>query len=244
MSLVVKRFPMRQRGAVLLLLLAVIGLGAASLLMSGVARFDTRAGPERKTAAALKEARDALIGYAATHGRLPRPARDAGSGREFDGRCDSEQSCTGFLPWVTLGIAPGDGWGRLLRYSVTPVMTSAPLNPTVAVGTKTVLSRQGERLVYLAGSPDCSLGSQCPAAVVLSNGRDNYGVSVHGIAQRGAAADNLDERANALGASAFMQRARSDGRHPGGEFDDQLAWIGVDALLGPMSRARTLPRAE
>jgi hypothetical protein len=234
----------QQRGAVLLLLLAVIGLGAASLLMSGMARYDTRAAPERKTEAALKEARDALIGFAATHGRLPRPARDPASGREFDGRCDSEQSCTGLLPWVTLGIAPGDGWGRLLRYSVTPVMTSAPVHPTVAVGTKAVLTRAGAQLVYLAGHPSCSLGSQCPAAIVLSSGRDNLGVSLAGIFQPGSASANVDERANAQASSAFMLRARSDGRHPGGEFDDQLAWITVDALLGRMSRAQVLPRAE
>lgn len=237
----------RQNGAALLLLLTVVGLGAASVMMNGVARFDLRAEPERKTEAALKEARDALIGFALANGRLPRPARETASGREFDGRCDTEQSCTGFLPWTSLGIAPGDGWGRLLRYSVTPMMTTAPVQPTIAVGTKRIVSRDGEQLVYLAGHPDCSLGRQCAAAVVLSSGRDNLGVSLFGVAQPGSSTNNRDERANAVASTAFMRRARSagvarDGRpDPGGEFDDQLAWISVDALLSRMSRAGVLP---
>ena len=241
--------PARQGGAALLLLLAVLGLGAASVLMKGIARFDTRAGPERKTAAALKEARDALVGFAATHGRLPRPALDAVSGREFNGRCDTDASCSGYLPWKTLGISPGDGWGRLLRYSATPVMTTAPLHPTVAVGKRTVLTRHGERLVYLVGNPECSLGRQCAAAVVLSSGRDNLGVSVHGVVQPGTATRNVDERVNALAGTVFVLRARGDGRggdphHQGGEFDDQLVWIPVDTILNRMSRAHMLPRAE
>ncbi len=236
---------LRQRGAALLLLLAVVGLGAVSVFLNGVARFDLRAAPERQTEAALRQARDALIGFALANGRLPRPARETASGREFDGRCDTEQSCTGFLPWASLGIPPGDGWGRLLRYSVTPVMTTAPLQPTIAVGTKSVVTRLDERLVYLAGNANCSLGFQCAAAVVLSSGRDNLGVSVAGIAQPGSATTNRDERANAVAHTVFMQRARSDGtRGQGGEFDDQLAWISVDALLNRMSRARVLPRGE
>ncbi len=229
----------------MLLLLAVLGLGAASVFMNGVARFDLRTAPERRTEQALKEARDALIGFALSHGRLPRPARETASGREFDGRCGDDASCTGFLPWASLGIAPGDGWGRLLRYSVSPVMTTAPLQTTIAVGTKTVLTRRGAGLAYVVGHPDCSLGSQCAAAVVLSSGRDNLGVTLQGVAQPGDSSSNADERANARASTAFMLRARAgDARAPGGEFDDQLAWISVDQLLGPMSRARVLPRGE
>lgn len=233
----------RQRGAVLLVLLAVLGLGAASVLMSGVARLDGRATPERRTALALKQARDALIGYAAANGRLPRPAPDAASGREYDGRCDTERSCTGFLPWVTLGITPGDGWGRLLRYSVTPVLTSAPLQASRAVGTKTVLTRRPDGLAYLTGNAQCALGAQCAAAVVLSGGRDGAGVTAQGQVQPGLAG-STDEQANLLADTAFMRRARSGAGSAGGQFDDQLVWISVDTVLNRMSRAGMLPRGD
>ena len=62
----------RQDGAALLLLLAVVGMGAASLLMSGMAKTDMHAGPERRSAAALAQAREALIGFALANGRLGR----------------------------------------------------------------------------------------------------------------------------------------------------------------------------
>lgn len=278
----------RQHGVVLLLLLAVLGLGAASLFLSGAGRVDTRAAPERRTSVALKEARDALLGFAVANGRLPRPARDPATGREADALCTSEQSCTGLLPWTTLGIAAGDGWGRLLRYSVTPALTISPIDPAQAGGSKSVLTRQRERLVYLAGSAECARATPglapsavppgapggaaagtpagaptigpaavaangaaatapaipCPAAIILSSGRDNYGISLAGIPQRGRTSGNRDERANALSSTVFMMRARSEPNHPGGEFDDQLVWITPDALLKTMQRARVLARTE
>ena len=83
----------RQRGAALLLLLLLLGLGAAALLMGAFGRPDP--GPrERATLAALAGAREALLGYAARTGRLPRPAASA-----LDGRESAPASC------------PGSRWG-------------------------------------------------------------------------------------------------------------------------------------
>ncbi|MDQ1831714.1 hypothetical protein [Massilia scottii] len=235
----------RQDGAALLLLLAVAGLGAASLLMSGMAKTDMHAGPERRSAAALAQAREALLGFALANGRLPRPALESGGGREFEGRCDSEARCTGLLPWVTLGLAPGDGWGKLLRYSVSPVMSAAPIQPTVAFGTKSVLTRRAGRLAYQVGAAECSMATQCAAAVVLSHGREQGGISVHGVRQPPTSGTNLDERVNAGATTTFVQRARErDPSLAGGEFDDQLVLVPVGILFNRMSLARTLPHGE
>lgn len=235
----------RQHGAALLLMLAVVGLGAASLLMSGVSRTDTQSGPERRTGAALAQAREALIGFALVNGRLPRPAQEGGGGREFDGRCDSEERCSGLLPWVTLGLVPGDGWGKLLRYSVTPAMSAAPIQPTVAFGTKAVLTRRDGQLAYQTGGADCSMATQCGAAVVLSYGREHGGTSVHGVRQPGSSATNLDERFNAAATSTFIARALNrDPGLAGGEFDDQLLLLQVGTLFNRMSLARSLPQGE
>ena len=235
----------RQRGAALLLMLALVGLGAASLLMQGIGRADLDARPQRLSAHALRDAKEALIGYAVAHGRLPRPALPGGRGSEFDGHCNDEQSCTGLLPWVTLGLAPGDGYGKLLRYSVTAQLTSAPVRPTLAVGTKAVVTRRDAELVYLAGAPECTMGSRCAAAVVLSMGRDNGGISLQGVAQAGASTTNLDERANAGASATFMARPLNrDARSRGGEYDDQLVWVPFEILLNRMSLAGKLPRNE
>jgi hypothetical protein len=235
----------RDRGAALLLMLAVLGLGAASLLMSGIGKTDTQSGPERRSRAALAQAREALIGFAVLNGRLPRPALDGGGGREFDGRCDSEERCSGLLPWLTLGIAPGDGWGKLLRYSVTPAMSAAPIQPTVAFGTKAILTRRDGRLAYQAGAGNCSMATACGAAVVFSYGREHGGSSVHGVRQRDASSTNADERFNAAAIATFIERPLSRDPHAaGGEFDDQLVLLPVDVLFHRMSLARSLPQGE
>ena len=72
----------RQRGAALLLLVAVLGLGAASLLINAFSRNTAEAERQQRTLATLAQAREALLGFAATNGRLPRPAASALDGRE------------------------------------------------------------------------------------------------------------------------------------------------------------------
>ncbi|NHZ92135.1 hypothetical protein F2P45_24470 [Massilia sp. CCM 8733] len=235
----------RQHGAALLLMLAVVGLGAASLLMSGIGKTDTQSGPDQRSRTALAQAREALIGFAVVNGRLPRPALDDGGGREFDGRCDSEERCSGLLPWVTLGIAPGDGWGKLLRYSVTPAMSTAPIQPTVVFGTKSIVTRSGGQLVRQVGAPVCSMATQCGAAVVFSYGREHGGISVAGVRQPDTSTTNADERFNALAVATFIERPLGrDPLAPGGEFDDQLVLLPVGILFNRMSLARSLPQGQ
>lgn len=232
-----------QSGQALLILVAVIGLGAASLFMSAMGSPRLDSAREQRTMAALQEAREALIGFAVTHGRLPRPAISASDGNENPAPCGSEAACTGLLPWTTLGVPRTDAWGKLLRYSVTPVYTSAPLQRTSAVATKTVLTRAGGgQIVYRAGNPDCTLGSPCEAAIVYSNGRNNFGINAAGILQSNGAQGNVDEAANNVATLNFMVRpATDDARVPGGPFDDLLVWIDPQQLYAPMAQARVLP---
>jgi type II secretory pathway pseudopilin PulG len=218
----------RQRGAVLLILVAVLGLGSASLFLNAYNRQYSDIRREQATLAALAEAREALQGFAAAHGRLPRPAPE-GSGGSEGPACTDDRSCTGLLPWRSLGIRGADAWGRALHYSVTPVFTAAPLQRTSAVATRTVLTRlPSGQVTYIAGNPGCSLGSPCLAAVLWSGGRDH--------------AAGGDEAANRRATLHFMSRPGSrDDRVPGGPFDDLVAWLTPDQLYGQMARARVLP---
>lgn len=233
----------RQRGAVLLLLVAVLGLGAASLFLASAGRPRLEAGRELRTLEIMREAREALVGFAVTHGRLPRPAISAANGTESPAPCMSEQACTGYLPWATLGLPRTDAWGRLLRYSVTPVFTEAPLQRTAAFGTKTVLTRAGGgAIAYVAGNPDCSLGSPCMAAIIHSTGRDNFGTSEQGVVQANGATGNVDEAANIAAVQHFMRRpATHDPAAPGGVYDDLVDYIDQQALFVQMTRANVLP---
>ncbi len=233
----------RQRGATLLILLTVVALGAASLFIGAHAHDDRRQQQDRRTLAAISEAREALLGFAVSHGRLPRPATSALDGAENPLPCVTEPSCTGFLPWTTLATARTDSWGKLLRYSVTPEYTNAPVLRVSAVGTKTVLTRDAAgAITYLAGNPSCVPGSSCLVAVIYSAGRDNFGTSALGIAQPNVSTTNIDEAANDRAVRDFMSRpASDDARAPGGEFDDLVGFIAPGQLYQQMARAGALP---
>src|SRR5471032_1227554 len=151
-----------QRGAALLLLLAMTSIGAATLLVSALGRSGLEARRQQLTVRRLGQASEALLGYASTYGRLPRPAVSATDGNEREQACDTEDSCTGLLPWVTLGIAGSDAWGKRLRYSVTPEYTQVPVRRISAIATKTVQTRASNgQLAYIVGQDECTLAAPC-----------------------------------------------------------------------------------
>lgn len=235
----------RQRGAALLLLLAMTSVGAAGLLISALSRDGAQQQQRRTllTLARMAQAREALVGYAAANGRLPRPAVSATDGNESPTQCVSEQDCTGFLPWVTLGVDGADAWGKLLRYSVTPVYTRSPVQRISAIATKTVQGRDASgESYYLAGQSSCDPGAQCAPLVLLSHGRGNFGTSALGVAQANTGRGNLDERQNAEASLHFIDRAaNADPAAPGGEFDDLVLTVPLSYLYKQMTAAHRLP---
>ncbi|WP_338761209.1 hypothetical protein [Massilia sp. METH4] len=235
--------PRRQRGSALLVLLAIGSLGFAAVLIGAFGRSDVERQRERRTQAILAQASDALVGFASTHGRLPRPAISATDGRERPERCAGEADCSGFLPWVTLGVEGADSWGKRLRYSVTPAYTVTPVLRLSAVATKRILTRDGAgNLRYEAGQDQCLIYAQCLPAVVYSQGRANLGTSTAGLPQANAARNNVDEIANDIGVAEFVRRpASADPGTPGGPFDDLLIGIPLTPLYERMAAARALP---
>lgn len=233
----------RQRGAMLLILLMILGLGAASVLISAFGNTNLPARREQRTQLLLAQAKDALIGFAAANGRLPRPAISATDGRENPALCANDIQCTGALPWVALGVDGADAWGKRLRYSVTPELTTYTFQQSLAVATRTVQQRDAAgELSYLAGGPACTFSAQCAALVVLSHGKNNYGASVLGIPQENTGLANEDETLNSAASAHFISRvATGNPSAPGGEFDDQVSWVAMDLLYKRMRAANTLP---
>jgi hypothetical protein len=222
--------PARQRGAALLLLLMVLGLGAASVMINIFAKPSSVLRQQARTARALAEAKEALLGYAILHRRLPRPAVSTLDGSESQQPCTSEESCTGLLPWITLGLTPGDGWNKLLRYSVTPAYANGTLDKP-AEATKTVLDRGNDgTLLFRAGSANCFVDDRCPPAVIYSSGK-HLGISVDGLPQTSAVTDNTDEQANEEAVKDFMARAATDDiASIGGSFSAATAWVPLAML--------------
>ncbi|MTW13745.1 hypothetical protein GM658_24335 [Pseudoduganella eburnea] len=227
--------PTKQQGAALLTLLLVAIIATAAVLLSAFSVNSVVRAREQRTYALLAQASEALIGFAATHGRLPRPssgaaAPGAGDGHERATPCVTDEDCTGMLPWLDLGLPADDSWGHRLRYSVTPAFTAAPLARTAAIATRRVLSRDASgKPFFVVGQDMCSLAAQCAPAVILSRGGSDTPGS-------------QDEAGNLLANADFMQRPRSSETNaPGGAFDDLLVTVPLHTLYQRMAAAKTLP---
>lgn len=128
----------KRQGAVLMLMLTILVIGAAALLVGSLSRSAAQIERDQKTADALAQAKEALIGYAVTYrdnnhpnevwGYLPLP--DLGSSRNgttqegnaaanFSGNTKN-LTVIGRFPWRTLGLPPlRDGQGGCLWYAVS-----------------------------------------------------------------------------------------------------------------------------
>ncbi|WP_229634262.1 hypothetical protein [Duganella qianjiadongensis] len=199
--------------------------------------FDQRR--ERITHQRLAAARDALVGYAVSHGRLPRPAASSRDGKEAEVPCSTDADCTGFIPWVTLGIDGVDGWWHLLRYSVTPALTGQEVQRDV-VPNRTVARRLSNGdMVYVVGQDECSSALLCAPAVVFSTGKNNFGVSPQGLLQHPSTSDgtSIDELRNITASRNYISREKStDAAAIGGSFDDLVVWVDVGRLLSSMDK--------
>lgn len=128
----------KQRGATLLVILVIIVMGVAAALVSSLGSTALKNARQETTAAALAQAKDALVGYAITygdthsgsvHGYLPCPDSDASNGEGSSKlSCGSKNiSVIGRLPWKTLGLPTlRDGSGECLWYAVSGTYKNNP----------------------------------------------------------------------------------------------------------------------
>lgn len=218
-----------------------------ALLISGMmvplsAQQDLRANAE--TTRQLGEIRETLIGFAIAKGYLPCPAKSTSDGSED--RVAGTEKCAkrrGLLPWVTLGVQPGDSWGHLFQYSVTPVFSNGKSAERFTMTSSpdiTILTRDA------AGALTNLSNAQDIPVVVMSTGKNGY--LSWTLNQAGQNADsstsNDDEDTNALAASdgkTFVSRTPSGADAAGGEFDDLVTWISPHILINRMVAANRLP---
>ncbi|SFN97319.1 prepilin-type N-terminal cleavage/methylation domain-containing protein [Formivibrio citricus] len=177
--------PMQNRGFTLVemaVVLFVIGLLMSGLLGGLSLQQESRRLAETRDA--LEQAREALLGYALTHNRLPCPADGSlaqthpAAGRELaartaQGRC---QTLQGVLPWADLGLRQTDGWGRRFTYRVSAAFTECqgpavappgdpPVLPTGCQTAITACGVSGTRPCFtLATTPDLRVYRSAPAA--------------------------------------------------------------------------------
>lgn len=178
--------PGRQRGAALLILLAMVSVAVIYTVVAGMNRSagDLARAREQKTFAALAQAKAALIAYAVTYkdthdnpgagtytvpGYLPCPDRGASTSEGVaEGTCGAALvSVIGRLPWKTLGTeALKDSSGECLWYAVSGTYKNSPNAVTTSALTSNMMNwdTNGQFAVmdtvgtsFLAGStPDTS----------------------------------------------------------------------------------------
>ena len=232
----------------LAVVMVIVGLLAASSLYTLSAQLESR--QRGDTQRRLDEAKELLVGFALVHARLPCPGTTSGD-EAGGGATPCTSAYGGFLPARAIGYQPTDAagfaldaWGHRIRYAVSATpWGSAPARFTRqhAAGAAWSLGQTPGDLVVCSASPAAPSASACDAgasvtnqntvvALVFSTGK-NTATGGYGKHE----ARNLD--ANAL----FVSRVPDPPGAPGGEFDDQMAWIPVGLLYGRMVAAGVLP---
>ena len=223
----------------LTIVLVIVALLIGGMLVPLSAQRDL--GRASETQKQLAEIKEALLGFAVANGRLPRPATSLADGAENPSLCADDAACTGYLPWVVLGVKKTDAWSKMIRYSVTPAYANASFS-LATVGSKKVQTRDSAGSAsYLIGvGGACSVASPCAPAVIYSAGKNNWGVSEDGSAFSDESADNVDEDANAVATTLFFARDPSTVAN-GGPFDDIVTWLSPNILYSRMISANRLP---
>lgn len=231
----------------LAIVLVIVALLSGGLIVSLSAQRDIQ--NQAETTRQLNDIGEAVLGFAITNGRLPRPAVSATDGTER-GSCTSEADCTGFIPWQVLGVKKSDNWGKLIRYSVSPTFANSTFSLST-VATKKIFSRNsGGNPIYLVGqASSCTTSNPCAPAVIYSHGKQRFGTDDSGSALPGGSATSLDEAGNDTGSAVsgapgtqFMTRTYTENTAvTGGEFDDIVIWLSANILYGRMIAAGRLP---
>jgi prepilin-type N-terminal cleavage/methylation domain-containing protein len=236
----------------LAVVIAIVGLLLGAVLSPLATQLSVR--KNRDAERVLRDAREALMGYAVSQGRLPCPDTDR-DGLE-DAPCNDDAGdnyVVGFVPWQTLDVNPIDPWGRILGYGVSDEFTYFVRTGQPAAANQLDILDTGNANVV---SPD--LQTKVPTnltfsapVVLLSAGANGYGGTyLDGAAIPQPGGIGADEAENLNGDPTFVQRIRTD---PAGacddtvagsapcEFDDVVTWISGAQLMGLMVQAGQLP---
>ena len=165
------RIRFRQRGQALIALLLIVGVAITALVFY----FATPARPEierdKKTAAALAEAKAALIGFAAgidlTAAGTPRPGDLPCPDFDNDGTADTPcGAVVGRLPWQRLGLPDlRDGDGERLWYAVSGNFKNNPRTACANPGDMGCLNSDSRGTITVRDT----------TGTVINDGNDTWG---------------------------------------------------------------------
>jgi type II secretory pathway pseudopilin PulG len=207
------------------IVLVILGV----LLGGLITPFSTQleASKRRGVDSLLRDVHQALLGFAATNGRLPCPATAGSNGLATP--AGPNTACTtyhGFVPTRTLGLNGRvdtktrllDPWLNPIRYSISNAGGGAYTND-----------------ITLGLVPGFSVCAQSGCATTLA---DNVVAVVFSQGEDGINTVSPDQLENFDANTVFVSRAISEAA--GTEFDDHLLWISPAALNYHLIRAGQL----
>lgn len=216
-----------QHGQVFLLTLLILGILAATLVYQLLSPANITAENDLKTEAALTQARDALLGYAAADttrpGQLPCPDT---TNDGFADSCAAVGSATsvriGRLPWKSLKVPElRDGSGEQLWYAVSRTFAATSIINSDTASEYTVSGvSPATNVVAVVFAPGVIVGTQLRDAV--SSSCSTTGTTI----ARNRCAANYLEGGNDDGDAAFVTAL------PTTAFNDRLQVITHDMLMG------------
>jgi prepilin-type N-terminal cleavage/methylation domain-containing protein len=238
----------------LVVVLFVAAILASALAVPAEAQLQAMRAQEARRQ--LDEWRDTLLGFAASHGRLPCPATEASGGEEafapggdaLNGQCADFHG--GFLPAASLGLAPLDASGfardpwatqaNRVRYAVHSGAINGVARALTRVNgmQQATLAALGDAPAYLfvCASGETAGPSGCgPAANQLTR-RAAFVLLSLGPNAPMPPAPASDEARNLDGDASFVSHERrADG------FDDLVHWASIHLLAHRMVAAGRLP---
>ncbi|HEX4333652.1 MAG TPA: type II secretion system protein [Usitatibacter sp.] len=254
--------PRRSRGFTLIELavaLLVIALIASSVALPLAAQLQARRADEVRRQ--FDDAREALLGFAAAHARLPCPASATSRGDESfaaggdatNGDCSNFYD--GYLPAAALGLAPLDSQGYLrdpwmteknrVRYAVFGGGTAVngvvnPLTRANGMQAATLAGLGAEpHYIFICSTGAAASGSGCgPAANQLTFRAAFVLLSLGANANETPAAGG-DEARNVSGAPVFVHHEATVNGNAG--FDDVVQWVPVHLVVHRLLTAGRLP---
>ena len=231
--------PLRSGGFTLTelaIVLVIVALLTGGLVLSLTTTRDIAS--EKETQKQLSSISEALLGFAVAQQRLPCPAAPNATGVEnpAGGACTNPHD--GFLPGITLGLAPTDAqgyvldaWGNRIRYAVTTANVNAF---TIPSGIKNAWSGGLAPDLRICNTAAGIAGGNCAANASLS---DTAAAVIFSTGRTGATGPlNADEQANVTTTDRVFVSA-----NPGPTFDDLVTWLSPNILYNRLIAAGRLP---
>ena len=237
------------------IVLVILGFVLAALLLPIQAQRQQLA--QSQTENTLELAKQALLGFAQSNGRLPCPAIASGAESPLGGGTCTLQ--VGFLPAATLGIQPTnaqgfaiDAWNNPIRYAVNQSKVDITTGVAMTDNTFTIssgmsnagianLNQTPSLRVCMDSSAFTTTCSAPPVANEINYLTNNAAAVIYSTGATGAqgSVGRPDELANLDGNTVFVSHDISLAAAPN-EFDHLVTWISPFVLYNAMIQAGQL----